>query len=71
MLNLICLSNAQLESLYNDCDGSCPCDGDLSERIALELMTRPDAAPESYDLLWEMQDLGWNGRVTQDERDAR
>jgi hypothetical protein len=66
---LASLSNAQLEDLYNQ--SNLECDGDLGEAVALEMMGRPDACPQSYDLMWEMQDLGWGGGVSQDDRDAR
>jgi hypothetical protein len=35
------------------------------------LLTREDFHPQSYDLLWELQDAGWNGGCTQEDRDAR
>jgi hypothetical protein len=69
MTNLALLSNSQLEHLWNEANLSC--DGDASEALALELMKRPDAAPKCYDLMWEMQDLGWGGEVSQDEMDNR
>ena len=69
MPDLSTLSNDQLEDLYNQ--SNLECDGDLGEAVALEMMRRPDARPESYDLIWEMQDLGWNGGVSQEDRDAR
>jgi hypothetical protein len=63
------LTFEELESLWCDCqvDG----DYDFQERLLSEMLTREDACPESYDLLWEMQDAGWNGGVTQEDRDAR
>ncbi len=63
------LSFAQLESLWCDCQVS----GDYDQQDALlsEMLSREDACPQSYDLLWEMQDAGWMGGVSQDDRDAR
>ncbi len=68
-MTLTDLTFAQLESLWNDCQVSG--DYDEQDRLMAEMLTRPDACPESYDLLWEMQDAGWNGGVTQEDRDAR
>ena len=69
MQDLSSLSFQQLESLWDDCNLSG--DQDQSDRLISEMLTREDACPESYDLLWEMQDVGWNGGVTQEDRDAR
>jgi hypothetical protein len=35
------------------------------------LLQRPAFSPRDYDLLWELQDQGWNGGCTQDDRDSR
>lgn len=68
-MDLSRLTFAQLESLWCDCQ----LHDDYAEqdRLLSEMLTREDACPESYDLLWEMQDAGWNGGVTQEDRDAR
>ena len=63
------LTFEELESLWCDCQVSD--DLDFADRLLAEMMTRPDACPEDYDLLWAMQDLGWGGGVTQEDRDAR
>ena len=68
-MDLSLLTFAQLESLWNDCQVSG--DYDQQELLLSEMLTRPDACPESYDLLWEMQDAGWMGGVSQEDRDAR
>lgn len=68
-MTLADLTFEELESLWDDCqrDG----DYDFQDRLLSEMLTREDACPESYDLLWEMQDAGWMGGVSQDDRDAR
>ena len=50
------LTFEELESLWCDCQ----VDGDLDfqARLLAEMLTRPDACPESYDLQWEMEDAG-------------
>jgi hypothetical protein len=68
-LTLQDLTFEELESLWDDCLVSD--DLDFQGRLLAEMLTREDACPESYDLLWEMQDNGWNGGVSQDDRDAR
>ena len=68
-LTLQDLTFEELESLWCDCLVSD--DLDFQDRLLSEMLTREDACPESYDLLWEMQDAGWNGGVSQDDRDAR
>jgi hypothetical protein len=68
-LTLQDLTFEELESLWDDCQRNG--DYDFQDRLLAEMLTREDACPESYDLLWEMQDAGWNGGVTQEERDAR
>ena len=44
---------------------------DLQEDVLKVLLQRPDFCPKDYDLLWELQDAGWNGGCSQDDRDAR
>jgi hypothetical protein len=68
-MTLTALTFEELESLWCDCTVSG--DYDQQDRLLAEMLTREDACPQSYDLLWEMQDAGWNGGVTQDDRDAR
>jgi hypothetical protein len=68
-MTLTDLTFEELESLWCDCQVSS--DFDFQDRLLSEMLTREDACPESYDLLWEMQDHGWNGGVTQDDVDAR
>jgi hypothetical protein len=67
VLNL--LSDSQLEDLWGDCQVSA--DYDLQEAVVAVLLQRSDFRPESYDLLWELQDAGWNGGCSQADRDAR
>lgn len=70
MLNLSTLTDAQLEDRYND--ANLTSDADLSDAVLLEILkNRPDFCPESYDLQWELEDWGWNGGASQDDRDAR
>lgn len=71
MPDLSILSDAQLEDAYND---SCfnTGDTDLSDAVILEILkNRPAFEPQTFDLMWELQDCGWNGGATQDDRDAR
>ena len=68
-MDLSSLSFAQLESLWHDC--TLNDDLDLQDRLLDEMLTREDACPEDYDLMWAMQDAGWGGGVTQEDRDAR
>ena len=68
-LTLGTLTFEELECLWCDCQVSS--NFDFQDRLLAEMLTREDACPESYDLLWEMQDAGWGGDVTQDARDAR
>lgn len=71
MINLSTLTDAQLEDLYNDSFFN-TADNDLSDRVLVEILkNRPDFCPDSYDLQWELEDWGWNGGVTQEDRDAR
>ena len=63
------LSFSELESLWCDCQVSG--DYEQQDRLLSEMLTREDACPQDYDLMWEMQDHGWNGGVTQDDVDAR
>ncbi len=69
-MDLSLLTDAQLEDAYND--ASLSCDADLSDAVLLEILkNRPEFCPDSYDLQWELEDWGWNGGVTQEDRDAR
>jgi hypothetical protein len=68
-MTLADLTFEELESLWCDCTVSS--DFDFQDRLLSEMLTREDACPESYDLLWEMQDAGWMGGVSQDDVDAR
>ena len=63
------LTDSQLEGMWADCQVSG--DYDLSETVLSVLADRPYFSPQSYDLLWELQDAGWNGGCTQADRDAR
>ena len=69
MSNLSLLADAALESLWSDCQVSA--DYDLQEAVVSVLLQRSDFCPKSYDLLWELQDAGWNGGCSQEDRDAR
>ena len=68
-LALKVMTFSQLESLWDDCQRNG--DYDFQDRLLAEMLTREDACPQSYDLMWEMQDCGWNGGVTQEDVDAR
>ena len=68
-MTLTTLTFAQLESLWCDCQVSG--DYEQQDRLLSEMLTREDACPQDYDLMWEMQDCGWNGGVTQEDVDAR
>jgi hypothetical protein len=63
------LSDETLEDLW--CRYEVTAQYDLQEDILKVLLQRPDFCPQSYDLLWELQDAGWNGGCTQEDRDAR
>jgi hypothetical protein len=69
MASLTLLTDSQLESLWCDCEVSA--DYDTQEAVVKVLLQRPEFCPQSYDLLWELQDQGWNGGCTQADRDAR
>ncbi len=66
---LTSLPDRQLEDLWCDCQVSA--DYDLQEKVLYTLLHRPDFCPRDYDLQWELEDIGWNGGCTQDDRDAR
>jgi hypothetical protein len=66
---LASLPDRQLEDLWSDCQVSA--DYDLQESVLSVLLNRPAFCPQSYDLLWELQDAGWNGGCSQEDRDAR
>ena len=68
-MQLQSLSDAQLESLWCDCQVSG--DYDYQEAVFGVLLGRPDFCPHDYELLWELQDNGWNGGCSQEDRDAR
>lgn len=71
MLDLSTLTDAQLEDAYNDSFFNTS-DTDLSDAVILEILkNRPDFCPETYDLQWDLEDHGWNGGATQEDRDAR
>jgi hypothetical protein len=63
------LTDMQLEDLWDRANISG--NYDCTDAVIAELLHRPTFCPVSYDLLWELQDNGWNGGVTQEERDAR
>jgi hypothetical protein len=63
------LSDETLESLWDRYQVTAQYD--LQEDVLKVLLTREDFHPQSYDLLWELQDAGWNGGCTQEDRDAR
>jgi hypothetical protein len=63
------LTDAQLEDLWCDCQVSA--DYDLQEAVLSVLLKRPAFCPQGYDLLWELQDAGWDGGCSQEDRDAR
>ena len=63
------LSDLQLESLWCDCQVSA--DYDLQEAVLSVLLGRGDFSPQSYDLLWELQDAGWNGGCSDEDRLSR
>jgi hypothetical protein len=70
MTDLTILTDAQLEDAYND--SNLTCDADLSDAVIQEILNnRPAFEPQTYDLMWELQDCGWNGGATQEDRDAR
>ena len=65
------LTDAQLEDVYNESFFN-TADADLCDAVILEILNnRPDFCPESYDLQWDLEDHGWNGGATQEDRDAR
>ena len=66
---LAALSDPQLEDLWNECQISATYN--LQDAVLSELLKRPNFCPQDYDLLWELQDAGWNGGCTQDDRDSR
>ena len=63
------LPDRQLEDLWGDCILSE--DYDLQDAVLAVLLGRPAFMPHDYELLWELQDAGWNGGCTQEDRDAR
>ena len=63
------LPDRQLEDLWLDCQVSG--DYDFQDLVLSVLVQRSDFCPRDYDLLWELQDQGWNGGCTQEDRDAR
>ena len=67
--HLSTLSDLQLEDLWCDCQVSA--DYDLQQAVVSVLLGRPAFCPQDYDLLWELQDQGWNGGCSQEDRDAR
>ena len=70
MLNLSTLTDAQLEDAYNN--ASLASDAHPSDAVILEILkNRPDFCPQDYDLQWDLEDHGWNGGASQEDRDAR
>jgi hypothetical protein len=63
------LSDETLEDLW--CRYQVTAQHDLQEDVFAVLLNRPDFCPQDYDLLWELQDAGWNGGCTQEDRDSR
>jgi hypothetical protein len=63
------LPDRQLEDLWLDCQVSG--DYDYQEAVLGVLLGRPAFCPQDYDLLWELQDNGWNGGCSQEDRDSR
>ena len=69
-MDLTLLTDAQLEDRYHD--ATLTSDADLSDAVILEILkNRPDFCPHDYELQWELEDWGWKGGVTQEDRDAR
>ena len=63
------LPDRQLEDLWGDC--VVPCDYDLQDAVLDVLLNRPAFCPHDYELLWALQDAGWNGGCSQEDRDSR
>jgi hypothetical protein len=63
------LTDLQLEDLENraTCSGNDTC----HDAVIAEMLRRPGFSPSSYELQYYLEDQGWNGGVTQEERDAR
>lgn len=68
-MDLTTLTAAQLEDLEND--ANCHGHDDLHDLVIAEMLRRPDFCPSSYELQYYLEDLGWNGGATQEDRDAR
>jgi hypothetical protein len=68
-MNLTLLTNDQLEDLENE--GNVQGNDALYDAVIAEMLRRPDFCPTSYELQYYLEDLGWNGGVTQEDRDAR
>ena len=66
---LYSLPDRQLEDMWSDCQVSG--DHDLSDMVVSVLMERPLFSPQTYDLLWELQDAGWNGGCSDEDRLSR
>ena len=64
------LTDVQLEDLWCDCLVSD--DLDLQDDVLEVLLQRPDFCTQDYDLLWALQDAGWNGcEPTEEDRLSR
>jgi hypothetical protein len=63
------LTDLQLEDLENraNCSGNDAC----HDAVIAEMLRRPGFFPSSYELQYYLEDQGWNGGVTQEDRDAR
>lgn len=63
------LTDWQLEDLENraNISGNDAC----HDAVIAEMLRRPDFCPSSYELQYYLEDLGWNGGATQEDRDAR
>jgi hypothetical protein len=68
-MDLTTLTADQLEDLENSANLSGH--DDLHDLVIAEMLRRPDFCPSSYELQYYLEDLGWNGGVDQDARDAR
>lgn len=68
MQDLSLLSGPQLEHLYHDSVLSD--DDDLGDAVVAQLL-QLDHVPRDYGLLWVLQDLGWGGGSSQEDRDSR
>ena len=63
------LTDETLEGLW--CRYQVTAQYDLQDDVLAVLLDRPDFCPQDYDLLWELQDAGWNGGCTDEDRLSR